>query len=42
MSILKFTAAIINGSYMFQLQISHHWALYVISIKGYFIPVLYI
>jgi len=38
----NFTVEIINGSYMFQQQISHHEALYVRSIKGEFIPVVYI
>jgi hypothetical protein len=37
-----FTVAIINGSYMFQLQSSHHQAVYVRRIKGNFIPVVYI
>jgi hypothetical protein len=31
-----------NGSYMFQLQSSHHQAVYVRSIKGNHIPVVYI
>ena len=38
----NFTVAIKNSSYMFQLQSSHHQALYVRSIKGNFIPVVYI
>jgi len=33
--------AIINGSYMFQLQSSHQQAVYVRNIKGKHIPVLY-
>jgi hypothetical protein len=36
------TVAIINGSYMFQLKSSHHQAVYVRSIKGSHIPVVYI
>jgi len=37
-----FTVAVINGSYMFQLQSSHHQAVYVRSIKGYHISAVYI
>jgi len=36
------TVAIINGSYMLQLQSSHHQAVYVRNIKGNFIPVDYV
>jgi hypothetical protein len=35
----SFTVAAINGSYTFQLQSSHHQAVYVRSIKGNIIPV---
>jgi hypothetical protein len=38
----NFTVAAINGSYMFQLHISHHQAVYVGSITGNFIPAAYI
>jgi len=39
----SFTVAIINGSYMFQLQSSQYRAVYVTSIiKGNHIPVVYI
>jgi len=38
----NFTVAIINGSYMFQLHSSNHQAVYVRSIKGNHIPVVYI
>jgi len=38
----NFSVAIINGSYMFHIKISHHQALHVRSIKGNFIPVVYI
>jgi len=38
----NFTVAIINGSYMFHLQSTQYQALYVRSIKGNFIPVVYI
>jgi hypothetical protein len=38
----NFTVAILNGSYMFQLQSSRHQVLYVRSIKGNHIPVIYI
>jgi len=37
----NFTVAIINGSYMFQLQSSHQ-AVYVRSTKGNHVPVVYI
>jgi uncharacterized protein YqjF (DUF2071 family) len=36
------TVAIINGSYMFQLQSSNQQAVYVRSIKGNHIPVVYV
>jgi len=36
----NFTVAIINGSYMFQLQSSHHQAVYVTSTNGNHIPVV--
>jgi len=36
----NFTVAIINGSYMYQQQSSHHQAVYVRSTKGYHIPVV--
>ena len=36
------TVPITNGSYMFQLQSSHHQAIYVRSIKGNYIPAVYI
>jgi len=42
MSMHNFTTAIINGRYMFQLKNSHHQAIYVRSIKGNFIPAVYI
>jgi hypothetical protein len=38
----SFTVAITNSSYMFQLQRSHHEALYVRRINGNFIAVVYI
>ena len=38
----NFTEAIINGNHMFQLQSSHHHAVYVGSINGNFILVVYI
>jgi len=38
----NFTVAIINGSYMFQLHSSHHQAVYVRSIREYFIAVDYV
>jgi hypothetical protein len=38
----KFTAVIINGSYKFQLQRSHHQVVYVRSTKGNHIPAVYI
>jgi len=38
----NFTVAIINGSYIFRLHSSHHQAVYVRSIKGNHIPVVYI
>jgi hypothetical protein len=40
LSMHSFTVAIINGSYMFQLESSHQQAVYVRSIKGNFIAVL--
>jgi len=36
----NFTVAIINGSYMFWLQSSHHQAVYIRSIKGNYIQVV--
>jgi hypothetical protein len=36
------TVAIINGRHMFQLQSSHHQAVFVRRIKGNHIPVVYI
>jgi len=41
LSMHSFTVAIINSSYMLQLWISHHQALYIRSIKGNFTPVVY-
>ena len=38
----NFTVAIINGSYIYQLQSSHNQAVYVRSIKGNHISVAYI
>jgi len=38
----NFTVEVRNGSYMFQLQSSHHQAIYVRSIKGNHIPAVYI
>jgi hypothetical protein len=38
----NFTVAIINSSYMFHLQSSYHQAVYVRSINGNFIAVVYI
>jgi len=37
-----FTAVIINGSYKFQLQSSHHQAVYVRSLAENHIPAVYI
>jgi hypothetical protein len=37
----SFTVAIINGSYMFQLQSSKHQAVYVRNINGNFVVVGY-
>jgi len=37
----SFTVAIINGSYMFQLQRTQHQAVYMRSIKANHIPVVY-
>jgi len=37
----NFTVAIINGSYIFQLQSNHHQADYVGSIQGNHIPLVY-
>jgi len=42
MSMHSFIVAIINGSYMFQQQSSQHQAVYVISIHGNYIAVVYI
>jgi len=38
----NFTVAIINGRYIFHQQISHYEVVYVGSIKGNFIPAVYI
>ena len=38
----NFTAAIMKGNYMFWLQSSYHKAVYVISIQGNHIPVVYL
>jgi len=38
----NFTVEVRNGSNMFQLQSSHHQAVYVTSIKGNYIPAVYI
>jgi len=38
----SFTLAIINGSYLIQLQSSHHQAVYVRNINGKFIAIVYI
>jgi len=37
----NYTVAIMRGSYMFQLQSSYQQAVYMRSIKGKHIPVLY-
>ena len=37
-----FTVATINGSYMFRLQSSQHHAVYIGSIKGNYVPLVYI
>jgi hypothetical protein len=37
-----FTVAIINGSYMFRLQSSPHQAVYMRSIKGNYVPLVYL
>jgi len=39
---MHITVAVINGSYMFQLQSSHYQTVYVRSIKGNHILVVYI
>jgi hypothetical protein len=37
----SFTVAIINGNYIFQLQSSHHQAVYIRSKQRNYIPVVY-
>jgi len=42
LSMQNFTVAIINGSYIYQLQSSHNQVVKMRSIKGNHIPVAYI
>jgi hypothetical protein len=38
----RFTIAIVNSSYMFRLHSSHHQAVYIRSMTGNYIPVVYV
>jgi len=38
----SFAVAVINGSYIYQVQSGHHQAVYIRSMKGSYVPVVHI